>query len=263
MKSIRFVMFHSFRNGVDQSTSMIEMAASSIRLSYPESQIFLLSNLPNSETGLPAFIHTDLIDVDCHSLMLNRIREYKAFVDRTSSDGYVVFCDTDMLFVRRFDKLFKDDFDIALTLRKDWNAPINGAFYAVNMTRKDLVSIFFKDFIKAIENLPENQHYWHGDQTALARMLGAPAVDLARPCFARWNDVRIKYLPLWAYNNTPDYKQRRFHVFYPFARILHFKASKKSFMKAYYRLYVTSRLGKFLRYVGRRRTVRICTWGIM
>ena len=261
MKTIRFVMFSVFGNGVDhrglsnsvtQRASMIEMAASSIRLSYPEAEIHLLSNLPNSETGLPDFIHTDLVDANFDTIVLSKIREYKAFLDRSNPEGYLVFCDPDMLFLRRIDKLFKkDDFDIALTLRnysyEGHDAPINAGLYVINMRAKDLICGLFETFARAIEDLPKSEHRWDGDQTALARILGAPLIDIARPCSARWNNVKIKYLPVRIYNNTPGPRQRRFHVFHPHARVLHFKASKKSYMGAYYRLYVTSMLGKMLR----------------
>jgi hypothetical protein len=249
-------------NSVDQRARMIEMAASSIRLSYPEAEIRLLSNLPNSETGLPDFIHTDLVDANFDTLVLSKIREYKALLDRTNPEGHLVFCDPDMLLLRRIDKLFKkDDFDIALTLRNysddGHDAPINAGFYVVNMRAKDRICGLFKDFVQAIEDLPESEHLWDGDQTALARILGAPLVDLVHPCFAQWNDIRIKYLPVRIYNNTPGRRQRRFYVFHPHARVLHFKASKKSFMGAYYRLYVTSMLGKLLRQKKAQRGRRI------
>jgi hypothetical protein len=255
-------MFNVFRDGVDprgfgsavgQRVGMIRMAAESMRLSYPEAHIILLSNLPNSETGLPDFVRTERVDASIDTLVLSKIRAYKAFVDRTEPEGYVVFCDPDMLFVRRFDNLFKkEDFDIALTLRKysyeGHEAPINAGFYAIDMRAKDRVCGLFARFVQAIEDLPESEHLWDGDQTALARMLGAPLIDLTHTCFAPWNDIRIKYLPVQIYNNTPGPGLRRFHMFDPRARVLHFKASKKSFMRSYYRLYVTSTLGKLLRH---------------
>ena len=262
MKTIRFAMFSVFGTGVDhrglgnrvdQRVSMIEMAASSIRLTYPEAEISLLSNLRNSETGLPDSIHTHLVDADFDKLVLSKIREYKAFLDRTASEGYVVFCDPDMLVLRRFDKLFKkDDFDIAVTLRNyhdgERGAPINAGFYLINMRAKDRIRNLFKNYVQAIEDLPESEHLWNGDQTALARILGAPLIDLARPCSAEWNDIRLKYLPVRIYNNTPGPRQLKYHIFDRSARILHFKGSRKDSMETYYRLYVKSMFGRLLRH---------------
>lgn len=246
-----FVMFHIFRGAPDEWAGMIRMAAQSVQNVYPQAEIVLLSNLAGGDADLPEHVRVVPVACDPDSLMLRRLQEYRAFVASQEAGGYVVLMDTDMLLLRSVDELFVDDFDIGLTVRKFPPPPINGGFYVVNMRHKARVLRFFDGLLSVYESLPAEARRWNGDQIALARLLDPPTRNIRAALHSRWQDVRIKYLPVRIYNNTPRRILLKRTLYNPAAKVLHLKGRRKGSMPSYFKRYVDSRLGRLIRKLSR------------
>ncbi len=243
--STTFVMFHVFKDGVNDSSRFIDYAASSIRLIYPKANVVLLTNVSLSELLLPSFVTVNLIDVDFTKLMLCRVREYKNFIERAVGQ-HVIFCDSDMLFLRPLGEMMVKDYDVAFALRRNKTQPINGGLYFVNLHHRDRIQRFFAQLVDTFEALLADVHYW-GDQIALSKLLAPNAAKLHRSLDTIWNGVRIRYLPSRVYNNTPRPWLLRNKLFLPFAKILHFKGPRKHAIEGYRNRYITSLLGSLIR----------------
>ncbi|QPC44017.1 hypothetical protein HW532_15755 [Kaustia mangrovi] len=233
--------------GGDQTHQMISMATRSISQTYPEADIVLLTDRVSNDIRLPDRTRVEQIHVDMNQLMLSRVRQYRDSVERAPDDGYMVFIDTDMLLFRRFDEILKDDFNLAFTIRRKRRVPINVGFYVANLSAKGRVMDFFDRYVGAFEALDPAAYAWEGEQPVLARMLGAPALDVDRPRYADWGDIVIKYLPTHVYNFTPDGSMLRWRLFSPRAKVLHLKGSRKYSMPDYYRRYIEPKIWGRLR----------------
>ena len=261
---LRAVMFHAYKASDCEADAMIRFAARSMLAHYPQAEIVLLTNEEGGRAKLPDFVRVEVSDIDIKRLMLERIRLYRECVETAAPGEALVFLDTDMLVVRRFDELLRPDIDIAVTVRSwgrptvpgDFYVPINGGLYVVNAARHEAVRRFFDRFLELYEALPADRHAWDGDQIIVAELLDPPSVKLRVPLVAERNGLRVCFAPVRHFNNTPRPWSLRLATFRPGSRVLHFKGPRKRHMQRYASRYLSGGYLAFARWMDRLAAAR-------
>ena len=258
---LRAVMFHAYNAPNSEADAMIGLAARSMLAHYPEAEVVLLTDAEGGRAKLPDFVRVDVRDIDFKRLMFERVRLYRDCVEAAAPGETLVFLDTDMLVVRRFDELLRPDIDLAVTVRNwgkptaagDFYVPINGGLYVVNAARHETVRRFFDRFLELYEALPAERHVWDGDQIAVAELLDPPSAKLRLPLIAERDGLRVCFAPVRYFNNTPRPLSLRLAAFRPGSRVLHFKGPRKRHMARYASRYLSGRYLAYARWMDRGR----------
>ncbi len=245
---LEFVMFYAFRSPDPETEAQIALLARSIRASYPEASIVLLTNPVGAAAAMPG-VEIAAREVHPEHIMVERLRGYRDRMRAAEPGSVLVFMDTDMLVLRRFDELLAGGADLAVTVRRDRTWPINAGLVVARKTREEGVEAFFDRLVACCEDLPEDEKRWYGDQVALARVL-APEPGRFKHAYVGTRDgLTVRFAPSRLYNQTPRPWMLRLALYRGAARILHFKGGRKARMAFYARLYLS---GAFRAYVRRR-----------
>ena len=253
VQTLQMVMFHAFKAKDPAMEAQIAMAARSVREHYPEAEIVLLTNMTRADADLPDFISVRPEPVDQTQIMFERARRYRDHIRTAVPASVVVFMDTDMLVVRRFDELLMPGADIAVTVRRLRLAPVNGGLIVVNNLRHVATAAFFERFVAAFGELTPDERKWDGDQTVLARLLNAPTDGPSAIMHATAGDLTIRFAPVRVFNNTPRSWLLRLGLFRPGARLLHFKGRRKGRMPLYARRFLSPLYLAYSRFTDRHR----------
>lgn len=246
------VMFHAFKGRDRAAETQIALAARSIAIHYPEAEIVLLSNEEGRNAVLPAGVTVQARPLAFAQLMFERVVAYRDHVRDSAPGKRIVFLDTDMLFVRRFDELLAPGADLSVTIRQIEPAPVNGGLIIVDTTRHAKVVDFFDRFVACFEGLPEAEKKWDGDQSALKILLDAPVARIPDIMTVERGGLTVRFAPAQVFNHTPRRLMLRLGLFRPGARLLHFKGGRKVRMHAYAKRYLSNAFLFYLRVSGSR-----------
>lgn len=234
MARLQFAMFHAFKGPDADAEAMIRMAAKSVRAAYPEAGVVLLTNEEASIEQLPDWLDVLHFPIDTSRVMFERIRVYSEYVSQVQGAGHVVLMDTDMLVWRRFDELLDSSADLTVTVRRKVT-PINGGFYVLGLHRPARVKAFFDLFCERYSSLNDQEQAWHGDQTVVGELVGRHAFLGEYADLPEVGGMRVRYVPVRLYNQSPPEFLMRYGFRFPGARILHFKGRRKRWMEGYSR----------------------------
>lgn len=232
--------------------AQIALAVRSIRLHYPEAAVVLLTNPLGREAALPAGIRVVAEPVDLERIMFERIRMYRDHVRAAPDSTQLVFLDTDMLVIRRFDEILAPGADLSVTVRRILPAPVNGGLIVVDTANHRRVAGFFDRFVACYDGLPEEEKRWDGDQTALRILLDAPVARLKRIEVGERDGLVVRFAPARIFNNTPRRLFLKLGLIRPGARLLHFKGGRKGRMAAYARRYLSPAFLAYARFMDGR-----------
>jgi hypothetical protein len=238
--AITYVFFH-----VGNDPTMAEMLVSSIRHSDPRASVEQLTDLRTSVINGVDRIHR--FDVQHLPIMLARSIAYSRMPE---SDGMRVFIDTDMLLLR---PISEKDFPLAAdvflcrryfnrdqyvnvnfnnmamleyegyTLDRAW--PYLGCFLA---TRSSSVLATLSSFVS---ELPTKYQQWYGDQIALKYLASLP-----RLAVQEISELNYAHL---VNANVNEYEGQ---LAASEIKLLHFKGTRKRFMRDYYDSILAGRL---------------------
>ena len=222
---------------------MLDLLGRSALVTQQDVRLTLLAN-EHFKAASDCLFEISRVPVRSNSVMLDRTRAQKAFVETTSFVDPIIFADTDMLINRNLAPVFDDDFDIGLTWRASSPDPINGGIVFINNRRPEAAKTFFQQFLRVYETKAEDQAIWFGDQVALREMLGIPVGGDRLPEPQCFSGVRVAFLPCETYNFTP--------VNHPVAlaealidkAVLHFKGPRKWMMYLYWDAYFAGKEGR-------------------
>jgi hypothetical protein len=245
---LEFLMFYAFRARDPETEAQIALLARSIRASYPEAAVVLQTNATGADAAIPG-VAVEVRAVHAEHIMVERLRGYRDRLKAAAPNSVLVFMDTDMLVLRRFDELMRPGADLAVTVRRDPTWPINAGLVVARTDKRAEVEDFFDRLVECCEGLPEEEKRWYGDQMALARLL-RPEPGRFRDAYEGTRDgLAVRFVPSRLFNQTPRPWMLRLGIYRGAARILHFKGGRKGRMAAYARLYLS---GAFRAYVRRR-----------
>ena len=179
MVAFRIVVFYAERRGRmhlhpgdPSGTRQIELLYQSALLTNRE---IALTVLTTPETDLsPLHIPYERVDgtVDFDKIMFERTRMQWEYLSRNGLPQPVALLDTDILFLRDLGPVFEQDFDVALTSRRNREMPFNGGVILLNNRRPESALRFFSDFERLYRERRAERAEWYGDQYALADAVG-------------------------------------------------------------------------------------------
>jgi hypothetical protein len=234
-------MAYVFRQPDPELGRLIGLLARSIRCHYPGARVVLMTNEAGRASGVPAGVEVRVSALDPDPVMVERIRQYRDYVHSVSPGTVVVFMDTDMLVVRRFDELMAPDADLTVTIRNYRDMPINAGLVVVRTDDHPRMRDFFDRLHDCCASLSEDEKRWYGDQIAFGRLLDPPSVRLKRLFVAQRAGLRVRFAPSRVFNCTPRPWMLALGVYRPGVRVLHFKGDRKARMPLYAGLYLSRR----------------------
>ncbi len=169
--------------------------------------------------------------VNRQEMMLERTRRQAGFLEKAIHERPVVFADTDMLLISPLGELFRQDFDIALTVRNRADMPINGGLILANSRRPEKTLAFFKETLAIMEGgALADCREWYGDQYALYQML--EDIDIAGNIgkIVESRGFRILLLDAERYNYSPRRRRPRLDQDLSSIALYHFKGEHKAYM---------------------------------
>lgn len=245
MVAFRIVVFYAEKHGRmhqhrgDASgPRQIELLYRSALLTNPDVSLTVLTT---AETDLAALrVPHERIDgtVDFDRIMFERTRMQREYLARAPLSHPIAFLDTDILFLRDLGPVFADDFDVALTSRRNREMPFNGGVILVNNRRPEAALRFFGEFERIYREQRADSAEWYGDQFALADAVG---LDPDRvPDMDRYEDggVRYRFLPCAIYNDAPSANTKSLLKKPGDTVLKHFKGGARRLMEPYWRFYI-------------------------
>lgn len=224
---MNFFFFH-----VGENDFYPKMMVSSIKFHHPEAKIFQVSDYDTKQIDFVTNCYR--FNGNKHHLMKFRIDAYSNIPIDTKSEN--IFLDTDMLLIQKLDlkkffhkneTLFCERFynrdnlvNISLhnldmleykdqTMAQAW--PFLGSFIVTKNNN------FFKELSEIYCQLEEKYMFWYGDQIALKKYF-----SIHKKSISIASESIYSHLP-----NKNKYEN--------YAKILHFKGQKKTFMELFYK----------------------------
>ncbi|GGD90080.1 hypothetical protein GCM10011390_06130 [Aureimonas endophytica] len=235
---LHFVMAYVFRQRDPEMGGLVTLLARSILALYPRAEVVLLTNALGAESGVGSIVRLQTRELDPNHVMVERLREYRDYVRSVVPGTVVVFLDTDMLVMRRFDELLAPGANLAVTHRRFAAMPINAGLIVARTEAHAEVCRFFDRLHAVCADLPEEEKRWYGDQVALARLLAPPRAGRYQTVTAEREGLSVRFAPGRLYNRTPRPWMLRLGLYPLFTRILHFKGDRKARMPLYARRYL-------------------------
>lgn len=172
----------------------------SIKYVYPDARMTVLTDRDSSNILNQAGFTTFVINVSPKTLLLDRLRGFRAFLRQLPTEAGCLMLDYDMLVLRDLG-IFEQNIDVAYTTREQLSEQaINGGLvYYRNCERSLLV---LNEIIKVYENLPKKDQQWWGDQLSstcvFKNILGA-----TRSGIYETQNVKILLMDAKKFNFTP------------------------------------------------------------
>ena len=149
-----------------------------------------------NENGFNAFA----IDVEQTTLLLDRLKGYRKFLEELPENSDCFMFDYDMLILKDL-QITESGVDIAYTVRKNLSEqPINGGLVYYKKNQKALKIL--DEIIACYESLPMEQQTWWGDQLALTTVFERK-FGIVKQGIYTTDDTRVLFLDAKKYNFTP------------------------------------------------------------
>ena len=248
---MQFVTFHIQRSDEDVKHAdsdvarfdarmyvrMIDMMFDSAARYHPDMEPVVLTSPCTDLSELRRTVQRKDGPAAPESIMLDRTLAQLRHLEDCAFDGPIVMLDSDILVFGSLARLFREDFDVAVTWRDNPTMPVNNGVLLLNDRHPAAVRRFFRRYADIYRRSYSRQADWYGDQLAMAELIGLPAREYASRRTVDVEGCRVRLLPCSTYNARP--KAKLLHVLFPGVRrrILHFKADKKRLMRDYWRLH--------------------------
>ncbi|BAY81010.1 hypothetical protein NIES267_04750 [Calothrix parasitica NIES-267] len=249
---ITFVTFHVdiAKSDIEQDTPLdsdnfynyqktLELMFSSVSKFHHDFNKVILTDLDTDFSFLPADIHIQRYAVDSREIMFSRLSSQLSFLESHDFDSDIIFLDSDILINQNLEPLFKQNFDIALTIRVNQEMPINGGIIYISKNNRESANKFFNNIYDSYINNYKNNFQWWGDQYALADVIGWTKGDKLEPDLIEVDGIKILLLACDIYNFSPDYESDLDVCELKDKKILHFKGPRKKYMDLYWQYYLS------------------------
>lgn len=166
--------------------------------------------------------------VDNQPFLMNWILSaQKAFIDSSLFDCDSVIFSPDAIIRKELIPVFEQEFDIAVTVRKTNDSPINNGVIFLKPKHKENLSKLWYEFIWRCDQYSINKKMWYGDQLSM--------VETFKHYGKNPFSLKVLQLPCEIYNasiltNGLDIKESD-QLMIDKAFILHFKGARKEVMK--------------------------------
>ena len=154
----------------DGTIEQISLHTWSIRKSHgPEATTVLLTDdILSDERVLKQFDIVRRRPVAKSTLLLDRARHYREFLDVHDWESHIALLDFDILVMKDLHPIFSGAADLYVTIRA-WtkNMPINGGVIFLEQGRADACRRFYDDVLSSYEGMTPEHKAWYGDQLAL------------------------------------------------------------------------------------------------
>ena len=228
---------------------MIDLLCRSARIFHPGAECTLLTDKATRVTGLSGPINRVDSTIDHKALMLSRTLAQADYLAKSTFSRPMAFVDSDILVNASLARVFKVDFDVALTWRINKAMPINGGLMLLNNRRPERVRAFFQRFVSIYLEHYANESGWFGDQLALRDVVGLSHRVLSKSKLIDSGGVRVLMLPCDTHNFSPDNLYAEIATPLADKAILHFKGPRKRLMAPFWCAHLRHResfLGAFL-----------------
>ncbi len=220
---------------------MLDWMMCSFQLVSPTDKKYVLTNHITQFPSLHEKFTVVRSDMNKPTLMFDRMVAQSQFLENVASEGSdVCFLDTDILINKSFEEIWKKDFDVALTYRKNDQMPINGGFILARNNSR--TRGFFKQCLEIYQGLQPDQKQWWGDQISIAKYIGELSLIDGRE-YIEVQGLKILLLDCGVYNFTPKTLKAISNELTE-KYVLHFKGDKKQLMGPYWNSYLLSRYNK-------------------
>ena len=227
---------------------LIDLMFRSASLFHPDCQRVVLTDYQTDLSYLDKSIKAHRIHVDPNSvpLMYSRLVAQVDYIRSNNFASDMVFLDSDILINSNLESLFKQDFDIALTIRDLEIMPVNWGVMLVSKNGGQNVIDFFEKILTIFkEKYFTGDVFWR-DQYALMDAIGRDNFFNRSSDVICVDGVKILLIPCDTYNFSPDnnlskstYSSIAFEL--RKKQIIHFKGERKKLMYPYWKCYLSHR----------------------
>lgn len=227
----------------DETVEQLVLHTASIRRSHGADAKTLLftDELLADPRVLPLFDIVQRRPVAKATLLLDRARHYREFLDKHDWQSHVCLLDFDILVMKDVQTACSGTADLYVTVRT-WSKdmPVNGGVLFLEKGSAEACKRFYDDMLLFYVNLTSDQA-WFGDQLALKYALLADATQISAVLIKTRSGAMVGIVPRNDYNYTPydvdsgqDIPQtmRQDEIdFFKERPILHFKGPRKHLMR--------------------------------
>ncbi len=138
------------------------------------------------------------------TLLLDRARHYRAFLEDHNWASHIAFLDFDILVMKDIHPVFNGYADVYLTVRS-WskNMPFNGGVVFLQKDKPDLCRGFYNDVLSVYEHLEPEHLGWYGDQLSLMAAATTGGSQLSPDLIQTRSGALVGIVPRNDYNHTP------------------------------------------------------------
>lgn len=241
------ILKSNIKNEGDYSL-LIDLMFRSASLFHPDCQRVVLTDYQTDLSYLDKSIKAHRIQVDPNRvpLMYSRLVAQVDYIRSNNFASDMVFLDSDILINSNLESLFKQDFDIALTIRDLEIMPVNWGVMLVSKNGGQNVINFFEKILTIFKDKYFTGDVFWRDQYALMDAIGRDNFFNRSSDVICVDGVKILLIPCDIYNFSPDnnlskstYSSIAFELSQK--QIIHFKGERKKLMYPYWKCYLSHR----------------------
>lgn len=198
---MNFVTFFSYEGKLPRlELELLQTFQQSLYTQYSHARLVILTDLASAPQFKALGFEPFAIPVTRDTLLLDRIRGFRAFLETLADGASCAMLDFDMLVMKPFDFL-DQDFEVAYTVRRHLNKqPLNGgvAIYRATCAAKRILDKVIEDY----KCLPPEQQQWWGDQISISNLFREKLGDLTEGMHF-FDGASVLLLDGKKYNFTP------------------------------------------------------------
>lgn len=198
---MNFVTFFSYEGKLPRlELELLQTFQQSLYTQYSHARLVILTDLASAPQFKALGFEPFAIPVTRDTLLLDRIRGFRAFLETLADGASCAMLDFDMLVMKPFDFL-DQDFEVAYTVRRHLNKqPLNGgvAIYRATRASKRILDKVIEDY----KSLPPEQQQWWGDQISISNLFKEKLGDLTEGMHS-FDGASVLLLDGKKYNFTP------------------------------------------------------------
>ena len=196
-----FATFFSYGGKLPRlELELLQTFQQSLHAQYANARLIILTDSTSAQQFEALGFDPFPIPVTQGTLLLDRVRGFRSFLDTLDNGTSCAMLDFDMLVMKPFDFL-DQEFEVAYTLRQHLNKqPLNGgiAIYRATRASKHILDQVIEDY----KNLPHDQQRWWGDQISISNLFREKLDQLAEGIHS-FDGAPVLLLDAKKYNFTP------------------------------------------------------------
>jgi len=229
----------------DRAAGLINLHFQSARIYHPNAPMYVLTDKHTPFSDLSPQIRIKRYDIAWQEQLLNRWDARVQYLREFDFASHLVVTDYDILFHASLENLFRQDFDIALTYRKDSelapqrrHMPINGGVLLIKKFSREKSLPLMEKFYQEYRSKHADEPWW-GEQQVMANLIGLENIPKNGQKTVEVAGVKFLLLPCETYNFSPDNNYRAIRKEIKNKPIIHFKGKRIRLMKMYWNLYLS------------------------